>query len=342
MKRILVSGLLSCLVQSVAFCQGQGPLFDLQKVADGVYAAIARPQYRVNSNAAVIINDDGVLVVDTHNRPSASRALIEEIKKITDKPVRYVVNTHFHADHTRGNQSYPSAFPRDVTIISSETTRELLISQGIPSIKQSLDQAPAEIEALKKRLAAETNTEMRRSLQSDLAQAEDYLQELRSMEIVLPDLTFDKSLILHKKNRDIYILFLGRGHTAGDAVVYLPRERVVATGDLLHGWWPYMADSYPTEWLETLSKLAALDFDRVIGGHGSVKPKSHLAFFRGCIADLITETRKAVQTGETLEEARKSVPAALAPKCEAGMGEFSRYVGSGVQKVFKDLEAKRY
>ncbi|MBI2822154.1 MAG: MBL fold metallo-hydrolase [Acidobacteria bacterium] len=338
--RILAATLLLGL--SPATAAGQNTLFDMQKIAEGVYAAIARPQYKVNSNAAVIINDDGVLVVDSHSKPSAARALIAEIGRITDKPVRYVVNTHFHADHTRGNQAYPSAFPRGVTIISSETTREALVARGLPSVKQQLAQMPAEIEQLERRLASEQDASGREKLQGDLAQAREYLQELRSMEITLPDLTFDRSLILHKKERDIYILFLGRGHTAGDAVVYLPKEKIAATGDLLQGWWPYMADAYPPEWIETLTQLSKLDFDTFIGGHGEVKSKSHLDFFRKCIAALIEETRKAQQRGETLDQAKESVAAALAPQCEAGMGEFSTYVGIGIQRVYTDLKSKKY
>src|SRR5437879_10587886 len=98
-------------------------LFDIKPVADGVYAAIAKPAYKVNCNAAIILFDDAVLVVDTHSKPSAARALIEQIKKLTDKPVRYVVNTHFHWDHYQGNQAYPSSWPAGVEIISSEATR---------------------------------------------------------------------------------------------------------------------------------------------------------------------------------------------------------------------------
>src|SRR5438128_729214 len=161
----------------------QTPLFDMQKIADGVYAAIARPQYKINCNAAVIVNEDGVLVVDSHSKPSAARALIAEVKKLTNKPVRYVVNSHFHWDHAQGNQAYPSAFPRDVTIISSEATRENLISKGIPSVKQQMQQMPADIGGLKKRLASEKDPKTVAQLKSDLAQAEDYLKELRAMEI---------------------------------------------------------------------------------------------------------------------------------------------------------------
>src|SRR5881392_419624 len=83
----------------------------------GVYAAIAKPAYKVNCNAAIILFGDAVLVVDTHSKPSAARALIEQIKKLTDKPVRYVVNTHFHWDHYQGNEAYPSSWPAGVEII---------------------------------------------------------------------------------------------------------------------------------------------------------------------------------------------------------------------------------
>ena len=95
-------------------------LFDLQKVADGVYAALAKPRTPINCNAAVIVYDEGVLVVDTHSRPSSARALIQQIKTVTDKPVRYAVNTHFHWDHAQGNHAYPVAFPKQVAIVASE------------------------------------------------------------------------------------------------------------------------------------------------------------------------------------------------------------------------------
>ena len=325
------------------FLLAQSPLFDMQKIADGVYAAIARPQYKINCNAAVIVNEDGVLVVDSHSKPSAARALIAEVKKLTNKPVRYVVNSHFHWDHAQGNQAYPSAFPRDVTIISSEATRENLISKGIPSVKQQMQQMPAEIGGLKKRLASEKDPKTVAQLKSDLAQAEEYLKELRAMEITLPELTFDKSLILHKKVRDILILFLGRGHTSGDAIVYLPKEKVVATGDLLHGWMPFMGDGFPPEWVATLDQVAKLNFNHIIGGHGSAKPKEHLTFFRNYIADLIEETRKARQRGETLEQAQKSIAVALAPKYETGMaGTFPGSINANVEKVYRDLEGRLY
>jgi glyoxylase-like metal-dependent hydrolase (beta-lactamase superfamily II) len=126
-------------------------------------------------------------------------------------------------------------------------------------------------------------------------------------------------------------------------VVWLPQERVVATGDLLHGWMPYMADSFPDEWVATLDALDKLEFDHIIGGHGTVKPRSHLKFFRNYIADLIAAVRAAKGRGETLDQAKASVAAALKPTYDAGMnGEFAGSVGANIEKVYADLEAKKY
>src|SRR5215470_5856209 len=124
-------------------------LFDIKPVAEGVYAAIAKPAYKVNCNAVIILLDDGVLVVDTHSKPSAARGLIDQIKRMTDKPVKYVVNTHFHWDHYQGNQAYPSSWPAGVEIISSEATRLSIERKGVPRVKHEIAVMPQEMEQLK-------------------------------------------------------------------------------------------------------------------------------------------------------------------------------------------------
>jgi glyoxylase-like metal-dependent hydrolase (beta-lactamase superfamily II) len=341
----LPSAVIAIVVSSSTVLAAEEPLFDLRKVADGVHAAIARPRTPINCNAAVVVYDEGVLVVDTHSRPSSAKALIAQVKAVTDKPVRYAVDTHFHWDHAQGNQAYPVAFPRQVAIVASEATRESLKTEGLVRVKQQIEQAPAEIADRKKRLADEKDAGARARLQDEIAQYESYLAELKSMELVLPDLTFDKSLILHRPDRDIVLLFLGRGHTAGDVVAYLPQQKVVATGDLLHGWMPWMGDGYPPEWVATLDQLGKLDFEWIIGGHGDVKPKAHLTTFRNYLADLIDETRRARGRGEALDEAKASVAAALKPRHAEGMGGATMFdggIGANVEKVFKDLEAGRY
>src|SRR5437660_10987030 len=119
MKRLLC---LFSLLLLPATCLAADDLFDIKPVADGVYAAIAKPAYKVNCNAAIILFGDAVLVVDTHSKPSAARALIEQIKKLTDKPVRYVVNTPFHWAHYQVNQAYPRSWTSYDEIYSSVVT----------------------------------------------------------------------------------------------------------------------------------------------------------------------------------------------------------------------------
>jgi glyoxylase-like metal-dependent hydrolase (beta-lactamase superfamily II) len=219
-------------------------LFTLKQVVPGVYAAVAKEQFKVNCNAAVILLDESVLVVDTHSKPSAARALIAQIKTVTDKPVRYVVNTHFHWDHYQGNQAYVGLWPAGIEIISSEAARESIENRGIPRVKRALIDTPKEIAKLQADLAAATNPAEKTKIQENLRQDQDYLAELRNMQVMLPSLTFDRSLILHQKTRTVEILFLGRVHTEGDVEVYLPKEKFIATGDMPQGWVPYMGDGY--------------------------------------------------------------------------------------------------
>jgi cyclase len=287
-------------------------LFDIKPVADGVYAAIAKPAYKVNCNAAIIVLDDGVLVVDTHSKPSAARALIEQIKKLTNKPVKFVVNTHFHWDHYQGNEAYPSSWPAGVEIISSEATRASIEQRGVPRVKHEIITLPADIEQLRSDLQKATSAQQKETLTKNIAEAEAYLAELKKMQIILPTMTFDRSLILHRKSRTVEILWLGRAHTDGDVFVFLPKEKVIASGDALHGWTPFMGDSYPYDWIETLDAAEKLDFDYVIGGHGDVMHgKQKFELWKQYFRDLLDQTAAAYAEGATLDEAKKRVSESL-------------------------------
>jgi cyclase len=296
-------------------------LFDIKPVADGVYAAIAKPAYKINCNAAIILLDDGVLVVDTHSKPSAARELIAQIKKLTDKPVKYVVNTHFHWDHYQGNQAYPSSWPAGVEIISSQATRDNIEQRGIPRIRYQIATLPQDIATLRAELEKATDPKQKEELRSNISQTEDYLAELKSMQVVLPSLTFDHSLVLHRKSRTVHILWLGRAHTDGDVFVYLPKEKVIVTGDALHGATPFMGDSYPYDWIKTLDAAEKLDFNQVIGGHGEVmQGKQTLELWKQYFTDLLSMTADAYSQGASEPEAQKQVSALLVPKYSPKFG----------------------
>ena len=312
-------------------------LFDIKPVANGVYAAIAKPVYKVNCNAAIIFLDDAVLVVDTHSKPSAARALIEQIKKLTPKPVKFVVNTHFHWDHYQGNEAYPSSWPAGVEIISSEATRTSIEQRGIPRVKHEIVTMPAQIEQLKGDLQKASTPEQRASIEKDISEGEAYLAELKSMQITLPTMTFDRSLILHRKSRTVELLWLGRAHTDGDVFVFLPKERVLVTGDTLHGWTPYMGDSYPYDWIKTLDVAENLDFDYVIAGHGDVmRGKQTFDLWKQYFRDLLDQTGAAYADGATLDQAKKRVSDYLIEKYAAKFDpRFPQSVGSNVIKAYQ-------
>jgi len=317
-------------------------LFDIKPVADGIFAAIAKPAYKVNCNAAIILLDDGVLVVDTHSKPSAARALIAQIRMLTDKPVKYVVNTHFHFDHYQGNQAYPSSWPSRVEIISSEATRESIEERGIPRVKRDILDVPKEITKLKADLEKATDPKERDQIREDLRQAEDYLAELKAMQVTLPTMTFDHSLVLHRKSRTVELLWLGKAHTDGDIFVYLPKEKVIVTGDALHGWLPYMGDSYPYDWIRTLDTAEKLDFEQVIGGHGDVmRGKQQFELWKGYLRDLLDETAQAYAQGETLEEAQNTVAKALESKYATKFAYFPRNLINGnIEKAYEVISFK--
>ena len=133
--------------------------------------------------------------------------------------------------------------------------------------------------------------------------------------MTLPSVTFDHSLILHRPSKTVEILWLGNAHTNGDVFVYLPREKVLVTGDALHGWTPYMGDSYPFDWIQTLDAAEKLDFDQVIGGHGDVMPgKERFDLWKHYFRDLMDEVAQAYARGASLEDAEKVVSKTLIAK----------------------------
>jgi glyoxylase-like metal-dependent hydrolase (beta-lactamase superfamily II) len=278
-------------------------------VADGVFAAIAKRNTILNCNAAVFVSRDHVLVVDTHSYPSAAKALIKQIRdEITELPVKYVVDSHLHGDHAMGNEAYPEVFGGNVEVISSVKTREWLSKLGVGRVKQSLDGLPRQIAELRRKLESSTDESARMALKLEIEGLEAYQKEMTPPRVALPTVTFDRRLVIHRGGREIHLLFLGRAHTAGDVVAYIPSERVVATGDLMHGLLPYMGDGFPEEWPATLKALEELDFNRVIPGHGSVQEgKGVLAEFRGYVEEITGKVARGIERGQTLDELRKTI-----------------------------------
>jgi glyoxylase-like metal-dependent hydrolase (beta-lactamase superfamily II) len=310
-------------------CAHEGPgagdaRFEIRKVADGVHVAVAAPAYKVNSNTAIIESDDGVMVVDTHSKPSAARLVVERLRALTPKPVRYVVNTHFHWDHWHGNEVYPAAYPA-AEIVTNQITREAMVKKGLKRIQDHVRAVPAEIAKLRADLAAARTPEQRAKLEGDLRLAEAYLAEVKALRPALPTVAFERTMTLYRRDREIHLLHLGRAHTEGDVFVYLPKEKVVITGDAVIGWTPFMGDGYPEDWVATLDRLAQLDFTHLVMGHGEPAGRDWLRTFRGYIGDLVDAVRTEVAAGATLDEVKQRVPPRLAPTYEKPFSVYGDY-----------------
>jgi glyoxylase-like metal-dependent hydrolase (beta-lactamase superfamily II) len=283
-----------------------GNAFRFNKVTEGVYHAVGTGSLAVVGNSSVIVNDNDVIIVDDHVSPAAAWVLLEEVKTLTKKPVTTVINTHFHFDHAHGNQ----IFDPSVQIIGHEFTRQMLLgnSTAMPLYQNYLTGMPGQIDTLRKRIADEKDPAAKTKMQTQLQVAENNYASQKELKPTPPNVTLRTEMTLFRGSREIQIRYLGRGHTAGDIVVFLPKERVVMTGDFLTSGLSNMSDSYPQDWVASLDALKKLDFQTVLPGHGEAfTDKAKIDYFQAYLRDVWTETSRLKKEGVSAEEAAKRV-----------------------------------
>jgi cyclase len=292
-----------------------------------VYAAIALTTPVVNGNSAIIVTKKDLVIVDSQSRPSAARSLYGQFKReVAALPVRYVINTHHHLDHAHGNEAYVQLFGTQVDIVSTTFARAALeqaarwfsgFVQRRPVPSSQLQEVPNQeryyafvesyIGGLRDSIPA-TEAQIPHLVGRKRVAAQDRLDGLRSffseMSIfapALPNITFDRVLVLHCDDFTVKVRYLGRGHTAGDAVVFIPEEGVIATGDLVHGLEPLLHEAFPDERPATLERLAELDFEVLLPGHGPVQHgREILILFKNYLVELNQLVREGVSAGKSL------------------------------------------
>jgi cyclase len=352
-------GWLAIIAVILALCSngyGQQPTeqpasdyFTVKQVVPGVWAFLAKPGRPAVSNAAVIELGDKVMVVDSHLSPSAAREASRLIASLTgNKAVRYLVNTHWHPDHVQGNSTYSAAFPGVIDIVSHVNTRRDIIGLEMPFLKDQKITLPKQIAQMKSQLASGMiegkpfTAEQKKRLEAQIAQTESLLREIENLEVTLPNLTLDRSMSLHAGEREVRILYFGRGHTEGDVVVFLPREKVLVTGDLLTNSIPFMRDAFPLEWSATLTGVEALDYTHTIPGHGDVQQgKERIKMLRAFLDEVTAAVRRAITEGKTLDDAKKSVKAELAPRHEKNFPSWNGGAEATIERTYNHIKENR-
>jgi len=296
--------------------------YEIHDLAPGVWAALQPAPLRFrDSNSLVIETDRGVVVVDSQSDPAQVRLLAREIRRRTGQEVRFVINTHWHGDHTQGNAVYRELFGDEVRFLAHSTWWRDVEDRGLPQLAEELDATREAIARAEERLAAGVtpgddggdDREMTEEEKADLAgrieRTKDRVERLAAVDIPMPTLTFTDRLTLHLtwrgEPRPIRLIHL-RGHTRGDVVVHLPSERLLATGDLLDDL-PFGGHGYPKEWIGALDTLDALDFERVIPGHGAIQEgREPLRRVRSMFTEIVARAKAAVARGDGLEEAKET------------------------------------
>ena len=297
--------------------QGAGPArtdapgIEKTTLAEGIYLFRAPSSLDLwtSSNTVVVVNDSDVVVFDSNARASTSRMVIAEIRRITPKPVRVLINSHWHMDHWLGNAAYADAFPGLQIIATTETRgymsrlplQYFINSAGVARAKAALDTATTTGKGAD---GSPLTAEQRRQLENDLAESTALVNELASTRQVLPTVTFQDTMEF-QRGRRVFRLLSAMGDASGSTVLYLPIERLLVTGDVLvrqengEGAQPWTTNSYKiAPWLASLRALERLDVSTIVPGQGPALPdKTYLRLTISLYDSIIRQVHEALEKG---------------------------------------------
>jgi glyoxylase-like metal-dependent hydrolase (beta-lactamase superfamily II) len=294
-----------------------GPFdYETKEIGPGVYGFFEkRLNPIVSSNIIAVIGTDAVLLFDTGHHPTITRRILGDVKRLTSKPVKYVVVSHWHDDHWAANGDVAATFP-GVKVIAHDFTAKLLESRskdfrgeacrkdaasGLPSLKERLangklpDGTPLP-DATKQRL---TNF---------VEALEGQIPECDAMVYRGVDQRMSDSLTIDLGGRRVKLEFLGRGNTAGDVVALLPESKTLLTGDLVVYPFPFATQPYITEWAKVLRNIEAMDVERIVPGHGPVfSDKQYVRDVAETLESIASQARAAYKPGMTVDSLRAKI-----------------------------------
>lgn len=297
MKMTLI--LIACAAIPAAARAQQASAVEIAKtqLAPGIYQfTVASDGYVEQLNCVAIINDADVIVFDTTTRPSTARTILQEIRKITTKPVRYVVNSHWHPDHWSGNEVFADANP-DLEIIATEKERDLMLNtaamwpRNLPKALDGQEKSVAAQFASGRRPDGTPLTpQLRKQITLELQQIRDLVAEQLKVRRTFPTLTYTDRLTLRHGGRELQFMSV-TGDAGGTTILYLPKEKILITGDTISYPLPYFTPPL-SEHAKSIRQLLALDATTIVPGHG---PAFHDKSFMILEADLFDEVLRQTE-----------------------------------------------
>jgi glyoxylase-like metal-dependent hydrolase (beta-lactamase superfamily II) len=318
------------------------PRIRVERLGDGIFAAIRREPLALagNANSLIVIGDRDVTVVDAQFTREATLETLAAVRALTPRPVRYVINTHWHDDHLAGNQVYRDTFPEVEFVLHANTLADLK-ALGAPNRTGTRDGAPPLVAEYDRRLAAGLGIDStpvspleRESVSNAIRIMRQYLTELPAFRETTEGITVGDRLTLGQGATRMEVRWFGRGNTRGDLVVHLPAQGIVATGDLIVWPVPFAFNSYPAEWVAVLDSIAALRPAVLVPGHGPVfRDLSYLRREQTMLTAARDSGAAAAARGDSLPKALREIRLE-ALKREAG-GDDEKWLGWMFENFFR-------
>ena len=315
MRRSLIAGIaIAAHLCTVDTLHAQAIQYREVKISDRVFAFL--PNELGAGNAVVILGDDGVIVVDATLAPSTAAQVLEAVRRRTDLPIRTLILTHWHDDHIWGAQVFNESYD-GLNILSHRATRDAIVESAIPGIQSNIAGLRRRIDERAELLrkgqenGQPLSAERRAALEQRQLAFREMLEQLEEVEPTLPTLIVSDSATIYSGEFEVRVLHAGRGHTAGDLVVYVPSESLLVTGDLLTVPFPAAAEAFIREWPATLARLAELDAVVIVPGHGEIqRGDEYLLRFRALLQVVLDQTLDLYRGGASADEAAAAVDVA--------------------------------
>jgi len=284
-----------------------------QELAPGVWTGVREngPRTPVQGTTTFVVSDKGIVVFDGGGAPIVSERVMAKIAEVTDKPITHVIISHWHGDHNFGIWRIVEEYP-DVEVVAHSFTYAAMTGAPIEYVNNAHDAVTRYIPVAKNYLETGKSDDGVTPLTDLDLEGYQYLvdheeeldKEYERYRKTVPTLAFDQKLTIYSGDREIQILHLGTGNTEGDAVMWLPKEKIVATGDLVILPSPYAFNVYPEKWAGTLRALNDLDFDILVPGHGEIQhDRSYTTLMIEALESAAQQAKQFVHDGLSYEQA---------------------------------------